>query len=80
MLGINIVEKTTLIEGYMANLTQMRWSRSDNHAVKCSIAKEPFVSGGFRDVYKATSLTWIVKKYLSVTSFSRSTKQWKGTP
>ena len=46
----------------MANLTQMRWSRSDHHAVKCSIAKEPFVSGVFRDAYKATSLTWIVKK------------------
>lgn len=71
-LGKVISEKTgTIISIYSFDFEHMQWSTVPVEA-EFMVADTPFASGGFRQAFKATSIThsfrevtWVIKKYLN---------------
>ena len=70
-LGNVIQRKTSTVEIYNFNMTNMVWSERPT-LVEFVIEPEPFGTGGFREAFKATSrdksfdgCTWVIKKHLS---------------
>jgi predicted transcriptional regulator len=68
-LGAQLEKKSVTIKIYKFDLSCMEWS-----LIPCEkefmVSEKPFASGGFREAFKATSITegfkdvtWVVKKY-----------------
>ena len=68
-LGKLITKTTDVIDMHHFNMTEMAWSGKAT-PVEFNIEREPFGTGGFRKVFKASGTgefkgsTWVVKRYL----------------
>ncbi len=72
-LGTQLEKKSVTIKVYKFDLTYMEWSLIPSEA-EFMVSEKPFASGGFREAFKATSITegfkhttWVVKKYTDQT-------------
>lgn len=68
-LGSQLENKSVTIKVYKFDLSYMEWSLIPYEA-ELVMSEKPFASGGFREVFKATSITegfkhttWVIKKY-----------------
>ena len=72
-LGNPLKKNTVGIQIFTFNLHDMEWATTSNH-VEFIISESPFAVGGFREAFKATSITedykqctWVIKKYTPTT-------------
>ncbi len=74
-LGNPLKKKTVGIQIFTFNLHDMEWASTSDDG-EFIISESPFAVGGFRQAFKATSITegykqctWVIKKYTQATKY-----------